>query len=138
MSALAAGISSADGCLGGGNGANKEGEAERAEGVPQHLQHRLCLQERLLPTASSVVVVIDGSSDERPRPLPRASGHMPLSSTAPAPAPSPFPSTVPAWPPFPPIQRRPRPSPRLRWRRSRLGPRRWSRAKEWGLPRSRR
>jgi len=37
MSALAAGISGADGCPGGGNGANTEGEAERAEGVPQHL-----------------------------------------------------------------------------------------------------
>ena len=43
MSALAAGISGADGCPRGGNGANKEGEAERADGVPQHLQHRLCL-----------------------------------------------------------------------------------------------
>jgi len=31
MSALAASISGADGCPGGGNSANKEGEAERAE-----------------------------------------------------------------------------------------------------------
>ena len=37
MSALAAGVANANGCPGGGNGANKEGEAERAEGVPQHL-----------------------------------------------------------------------------------------------------